>query len=395
MLYLLNAPICHTPGLRYTTRNVSRAEALKLVGEARGRDGITSAIGHEGSAQVLSLVLDHPVPVNRITMAYKAGDTAIALQLRQRQPEGVVLTSEAVEAIGYDLTLITTAPAPVCVIYGSAVAAAQRIAAGEVITYDSRARPHDIDVTYGGMDVSEARDLALAWAQESGLATFGLALDFHPELTHPHPACFLVESGVGRDMGAFYDVKLPYPAGAPRPDSITIAGAPVVSWTTADNLASLMRRLAGEEDTLEVGKALAGWIANNRDGLRVAMTPTRKNDEHYKEGSLAGLRAGWRHLATSRQRHRDIIEHINGYVAGMGDMIAALVAPVHIVALAKVAALTGITHSGNGFPEVTAIWGEMRIHRIDNGPVWGAFMGDTMLTLPEAARFLHSGELSA
>jgi hypothetical protein len=115
-LYLLNAPICHTPGLRYVTRTIDRETATAMVLLAEARDELTSAIGHDGAAAVLTLVFGTTIPVNRITMNYQPGDSALALQLRQRQPEGVVLTADEVERIGYDLTLIETAPAPVCVI---------------------------------------------------------------------------------------------------------------------------------------------------------------------------------------------------------------------------------------------------------------------------------------
>ena len=68
-LHLLNAPICHTPDIRYTTTRISRETALKLAAIAASKGKLNSAIGHDGTAPRLadgtlagsSLTLDRAV----------------------------------------------------------------------------------------------------------------------------------------------------------------------------------------------------------------------------------------------------------------------------------------------------------------------------------------------
>lgn len=100
MVSLLNTAILTAYGTyRYTPIPVDAARALV-------RDGYTSYIGHEGTAQLLSDLLDVEVPVNRAQYAQEVGDKAIVFKLRGRLPEGQILTREQLEAIGYDLGLL-------------------------------------------------------------------------------------------------------------------------------------------------------------------------------------------------------------------------------------------------------------------------------------------------
>lgn len=65
---------------------------------------IISAIGHESTAKALSLILQYPVEVARRQVFFEVGDVGIALVLKQRLPEGTVITSvEELERIGYEL----------------------------------------------------------------------------------------------------------------------------------------------------------------------------------------------------------------------------------------------------------------------------------------------------
>ena len=90
-------------GLTYHTRFVSEAAARVIFErafptsdrarlEAEGGAGWLSAIGHDATAQVATSILGYHIPVSRIAAAMAAGDEAIAIKLRGRAPEGVVLT---------------------------------------------------------------------------------------------------------------------------------------------------------------------------------------------------------------------------------------------------------------------------------------------------------------
>jgi len=53
--------------------------------------GFTSAVGHEATAQIISVQLGIQVPTNRISIKLVSGDTLIVYQLLARLPEGKIL----------------------------------------------------------------------------------------------------------------------------------------------------------------------------------------------------------------------------------------------------------------------------------------------------------------
>ena len=60
-----------------------------------------SAIGHEGTAKLLSKLLGINIPVNRITVFFEPDDIGIHFFLKQRLPEGKVLSQEELEKLDY------------------------------------------------------------------------------------------------------------------------------------------------------------------------------------------------------------------------------------------------------------------------------------------------------
>lgn len=87
-------------------RPVSREEAIEILATFKEEDRV-SAIGHKASADALSALLNREIEENRIPAVMRPGDKAIALKLRGRVPEGAILDLPAMEAIGYDLVLMT------------------------------------------------------------------------------------------------------------------------------------------------------------------------------------------------------------------------------------------------------------------------------------------------
>ena len=90
----------------YTGLTTEAARALVREYLERGF-AVESAVGHAATAELLSLLLDHPVAVNRVEFRHAAGDVALVFKLRARPPEGTVLGRVELEAIGYDFGLLT------------------------------------------------------------------------------------------------------------------------------------------------------------------------------------------------------------------------------------------------------------------------------------------------
>jgi hypothetical protein len=77
-------------------RIVSVNEAKQLLA-----NGFVSAVGHQSTAQLMSVILNMPVSYNRIQIFLEPGDQAICFILKARPPEGRVLSREEIEQIGY------------------------------------------------------------------------------------------------------------------------------------------------------------------------------------------------------------------------------------------------------------------------------------------------------
>ncbi|XGU48360.1 STIV orfB116 family protein [Fusobacterium necrophorum subsp. funduliforme] len=73
---------------------------------AQNRDNLLSAIGHESTALIMTELLDAQVQVNRIQFAQENNQKAIVFKLNGRAPEGVILSKEEIEAIGYKFQLL-------------------------------------------------------------------------------------------------------------------------------------------------------------------------------------------------------------------------------------------------------------------------------------------------
>jgi len=127
-IYILNTTIITTPGLTYRSRRIGLVEAKSMLGVGttdtdRATDlaaaltpvhvtttrppEVVSAVGHQATAEVAAALLGREVAYSRAEVAMAPGDLAICVKLRTRAPEGKILTRAEVEAVGYDLVLLT------------------------------------------------------------------------------------------------------------------------------------------------------------------------------------------------------------------------------------------------------------------------------------------------
>jgi hypothetical protein len=100
MLYILNTPILTDWG-EYIFSRISLEEVKNLL-----QREFTSAIGHEGTATLMSKLVGIEIPVNRIQVKMQAGDQAIVFRVIVRLPEGKVLTSEELQTIPHEFGLL-------------------------------------------------------------------------------------------------------------------------------------------------------------------------------------------------------------------------------------------------------------------------------------------------
>ncbi len=105
-LTLLNTTIATNPG-RYSLEPCTLERARLLV---HNTVEVQSAIGHAATAQIMTELLLQPVPVNRIEYSQQPTELALCFKLKQRAPEGAILTIEQIEAIGYEFLLLRRQP---------------------------------------------------------------------------------------------------------------------------------------------------------------------------------------------------------------------------------------------------------------------------------------------
>ena len=101
ILTLLNTSVLTSYG-SYDYVPLTREEVCDLIVE-----GFASAMGHPETAEVLSELLNSPVPVNRVEYVQQPGEKAIIFKLKSRIPAGTILSRKELEEVGYEFGLLT------------------------------------------------------------------------------------------------------------------------------------------------------------------------------------------------------------------------------------------------------------------------------------------------
>jgi hypothetical protein len=80
---------------------LSLEEARERARKALEQGQLQSAVGHEGTAQLLSRLLGIEIKAERRSVYLKTGDTAIHFFLKERLPEGKILSEEELSRLPY------------------------------------------------------------------------------------------------------------------------------------------------------------------------------------------------------------------------------------------------------------------------------------------------------
>lgn len=101
-LGLLNTSIITVYGsFRYEPISLEQAKDLVNSNE------LDSAVGHTSTAQVMTELLGTEVSVNRQTFQQQLGQQALVFKMNGRPPEGVILSRDEIEEMGYSWGLLT------------------------------------------------------------------------------------------------------------------------------------------------------------------------------------------------------------------------------------------------------------------------------------------------
>ena len=89
-----------------TVEEIDVSSARKIVGAARERGELVSAVGHEATAKLLTGILGEDVAYNRVPIKLTDGDVVVVFQLLDRIPEGKILSVEEIRAMKYKFYLV-------------------------------------------------------------------------------------------------------------------------------------------------------------------------------------------------------------------------------------------------------------------------------------------------
>jgi hypothetical protein len=101
MIYILNSPVLTTYGHYNFSGPITVAKARNLL-----QSEFVSAIGHASTAELLSVLLDISIPINRVRIEMQPGDKALVFRLLERVEEGRVFSREEVEKLPFELGVL-------------------------------------------------------------------------------------------------------------------------------------------------------------------------------------------------------------------------------------------------------------------------------------------------
>ena len=98
---VLNTSIITNPG-SYHLLSIDLEDVKELI---KGQE-VISAIGHQSTADILTVLFEREIPMNRIQFAQQIGQSAVVFKLRGRAPEGMILSEDEIKEIGFDFFIL-------------------------------------------------------------------------------------------------------------------------------------------------------------------------------------------------------------------------------------------------------------------------------------------------
>ena len=106
MVYIANAFALSMIDIEEKETILRVKELSKEEVKAILKEGFVSAIGHQSTAEILSQLLDIPIPFNRVQIKITPNDKLIVFQLLTRLEEGKILSKEEISNLPFKFFLI-------------------------------------------------------------------------------------------------------------------------------------------------------------------------------------------------------------------------------------------------------------------------------------------------
>ena len=101
MITILNTSILTNYGsFKYEPLTLEESKTLISM-------GFESAVGHQSTCDILTILLGKEVKLNRILYSQEVDDVALVFKLKGRPEEGKILTVPEIETIGYEFGKLT------------------------------------------------------------------------------------------------------------------------------------------------------------------------------------------------------------------------------------------------------------------------------------------------
>jgi len=115
MLYIMSTTVITGSGW-WHSRQITLSDAQAMLHEKAAYDlfdddpiegAYFSVVGHHSTAQMMSALLQVPISCSRHTVSPREGDQFLCFKLKERPPEGMILSAEQLEGLGHEWVLMT------------------------------------------------------------------------------------------------------------------------------------------------------------------------------------------------------------------------------------------------------------------------------------------------